>query len=268
MRGAELPGPGGAGVGASEGTLRLGRWERLRVFVRSFAIQGSWNERTMQGGGFGFALLPGLQAIHRDDPEGLQEAVRRHVEHFNAHPYLADLALGAVLRLEAEGAPPDEIRRFKAALKGPLGTLGDTLVWAGWLPACSLLGVALAFGGAGPWMAVLVFLGLYNLGHLALRGWVFRLGLEAGREVGGRLRELGLARRSALLARTGTFLLGVVLGLGVARGIDGVSVPLPLLALGGLLLAAGTARGLELRRPAWILFLSMVALFLFAGVVR
>lgn len=270
--------PGGSGLaGAAEGAElprpavpldRVGRLDRLRIFVRSFAIQGSWNERTMQGGGFGFALLPGLRALYRDDATGLSDAVRRHVEHFNAHPYLAELALGAVLRMEAEGTPPEEIRRFKSAIRGPLGSLGDVLVWAGWLPACALLAVAAGLAGAGPWITVLLFLGVYNVGHLVLRAWVFRAGMREGREVGRWLRGAHLSHHSGTVAAGGTLLLGVVLGLAIARGIHGEPVPAPLLVTSGFLLAAGAHRGLELRRWAWIIFLSAILLFLVAGVLR
>jgi PTS system mannose-specific IID component len=85
---------------------------RLRVLLRSFAIQGSWNYRTLLGTGFGFALLPALRAIYAGRPDALQEAVRRHTTLFNCHPYLAGVALGAVARLEDEGTPPETVERF------------------------------------------------------------------------------------------------------------------------------------------------------------
>ncbi len=115
-----------------------GRRAHLSTFFRSFLIQGSWNNRTMIGGGFAFAILPVLRRLHRGDPEAFRDALQRHSEHFNAHPYLADLALGAVCRMEAERRDPEEIRRFKLAVRGPLGSLGDTLIWVGWRPATVL----------------------------------------------------------------------------------------------------------------------------------
>ena len=69
-------------------------------FLRAFLIQGSWNYRTMLGGGFAFAILPVLRVVYRGDPAGFEEALQRHSEHFNAHPYLASVALGAVARME------------------------------------------------------------------------------------------------------------------------------------------------------------------------
>ena len=88
---------------------RLPRGVLVSTFLRSFTIQGSWNYRTMLGGGFAFAMLPVLRWVSRNDREALARGLTRHLEHFNAHPYMASLALGATARLELdEGAPgPD-----------------------------------------------------------------------------------------------------------------------------------------------------------------
>src|SRR5690606_32454688 len=66
-----------------------------------FAIQGSWNYRTLIGTGFAFALLPLLRSRYRGDPARLRESLERHASLFNSHPYLAPVALGAVAQLEA-----------------------------------------------------------------------------------------------------------------------------------------------------------------------
>ncbi|MGD8361169.1 MAG: PTS system mannose/fructose/sorbose family transporter subunit IID, partial [Gemmatimonadota bacterium] len=95
----------------------MGRWGCVSTFLRTFLIQGSWNRRTMLGAGFGFSILPTLRQVYREDPGGFKEAVGRHSEHFNAHPYLANLALGAVCRMEKDGKDSEEIRRFKLAVR-------------------------------------------------------------------------------------------------------------------------------------------------------
>ena len=87
------------------------------IFARTFLIQGSWNYHTMLGTGFAWALLPALRRLHADDPAGLEAAAARHVEHFNAHPYLAGVALGAVVRLETDGEQPETVSRFKTAVR-------------------------------------------------------------------------------------------------------------------------------------------------------
>jgi len=73
----------------------LPRGVLLSAFARCFVIQGSWNYHTMLGSGFAFALLPVLRHLAAD-PDALERAVDRHLELFNAHPYLSGVAVGAV----------------------------------------------------------------------------------------------------------------------------------------------------------------------------
>ena len=136
-----------------------------RALLRLFAVQGSYNYERMLGLGVGVAEEPLL----RDLADGqYRPAVARGAHFFNAHPYLIGLAVGAAARAEHDGTPPDQIERLREALCGPLGSLGDRLVWAGWLPFCSLLALATFGLGAGPLPVLLVFLGTYNIGHFAV----------------------------------------------------------------------------------------------------
>jgi mannose PTS system EIID component len=196
----------------------IGHWPHFAVFARSFLIQGSWNFRTMLGGGFAFAMLPVLRKLFEDDPGAFRAALQRHAEHFNAHPYLATIALGAACRMEEEGRTPEEISRFKRAVRGPLGGLGDALVWVGWRPLTVLAALVLAMAGASPVLCVMLFLVLYNAGHLAVRAWGFRVGLARGSQVGDPLRRMALPLQADRLAAMGVFLLGGLMGLVVHQG--------------------------------------------------
>lgn len=197
---------------------RFPRRVLVRVFLRSFAIQGSWNYRSLIGNGFAFAILPVLRELYRDQPEKLKEAVRRHMELFNSHPYLAPLALGAVAVLEAE-EPPEVVAKFKAAVRGSLGTLGDRLVWSAWRPICALAALTLAALGAPWWAAVGVYLLFYNVGHISLRVYSFRLGLNNGKRVGEELKRLSLHQAHAKLDVVGALLIGILLPLTVASPV-------------------------------------------------
>src|SRR5207302_1901366 len=178
---------GGAGVAAVTRTRRppLGR-----SLLRLFTVQGSWNYERLQGIGVGVAEEPLLRDLRAAGNGAVyRAAVARGAHFFNAHPYLCGLAVGAAARAEHEGATPDQIERLRSALCGPLGSLGDRLVWAGWLPVTSglaLIGVALGLGID----AVFGFLVVYNVGHVALRWWA--MGAGQGHRVA--LRP-GLARR-------------------------------------------------------------------------
>ena len=240
----------------------------IGTFLRSFLIQSSWNYRTMIGTGFGFAMLPGLRRIFRGRPEAFEAAVERHLEHFNAHPYLADVALGASLRLEAEGETPETVRRFKTAVRGPLGGIGDALVWATWLPVVSMMAVALYWLGLpGPW-AALVFLVMYNTGHVGLRIWGFRTGLEAGRGVAARLAAARFSAWTLRLRSWGVLVLGVLAGavLGGEGGLGDAGSGWAALAAAGFVL--GLFVGHHVWRPAAVAVVAAIAILATWGTIR
>ena len=231
-------------------SARIPRSALTRTFLRSFLIQASWNYRTMLGGGFAFSMIPVLRRLFPDGSGALRDALGRHAEHFNAHPYMAGLALGAATRLEAEGADPDTIRRFKDAVRGPLGGVGDHLVWAAWLPTTALLALLAAILGAPPWWTLGLFLVLYNGGHLTLRIWGFRTGLREGHQVAQRLKGVGLSRRADTIRRVGVVLLGAFIGAVLTRVTEAATPPATIWPWLGLAAAAFVV-GTRLGRIAW-----------------
>jgi len=200
-------------------------WTRVRVFLRSFAIQGSWNYRTLIGNGFAFSLMPVLRSLHAADPDALRRAVARQRTVFNSHPYLAGVALGAVARLEQEHADERTVDRFKAAIRGPLGSIGDGLVWAGWRPLCLITALVLYYAGLQWAWVALAFLVLYNAGHFALRIWGFEIGFRHGRDVGERLRRARLARIQKTVTRAGAFGLGLLVPVLLSSAAAGLAWP-------------------------------------------
>ena len=232
-----------------------------QAWFRCLTIQGSWNYRTMIGTGFAYAILPILRRVYREDPEGLAEAVRRHAGHFNAHPYLAGMAVGAVGRMEKEGEDPALIERFKIALRGPLGSLGDRLVWAAWLPATALLALGLAAATGVWWLAPLVFLVLYNIGHFTLRTWAYRLGVREGKALGTQIRSSGMGRLADRLAPVIAVLAGLLTGLGLVEVVRGPGLPFqtaPSLAAFLVLAGLGLWGGEPARKWATFVFATSV----------
>ncbi len=245
----------------------LSRRAITSIFLRSFLIQGSWNYHTMIGTGFAFAMLPGLKRIFDDDQESMDASVRRHLDHFNAHPYLANVALGAALRLEADSTDAQTVRRFKTAVRGPLGGLGDSLVWAAWLPAVSLTALALWWLGLPGWVVVGVFLAVYNAGHLTLRIWGFRAGLRDGRDVARTLGEARLAQLGARIQSIAALLVGVLAGV-VLAGRGGLSeAGLPWLVLAIVCFVVGLFGGHRVWRPTAIAIVGAIALISAWGVL-
>ena len=228
-------------------TKALTRGTVASTFARSFLIQGSWNYHTMLGSGFGFAMLPALRQLFGSDPERMDASVARHLEHFNAHPYMSSVALGAALKLETEGADAETVRRFKVAVRGPLGSLGDSLVWATWLPGVSVGALTLYWLGVPGWASATFFLVVYNIGHIGLRAWGFRTGMAEGREVARRLGEVDLTGLTSRLQS----LLGVSLGVLLGAGIGGSGGLAESGAMWVILAVAGFVVGLLFGHKAW-----------------
>ena len=194
----------------------LGPGVRRRMLLRSLTVQGSWNYQTLIGTGLAFVLVPALREVYAGDPEGLRRALGRHTELFNSHPYLAGVAAGAVARLEADGAPPETVARFKAAVRGSLGTLGDRLVWLMWRPMAVLLGLGLVLAGAAWWVGAAAFLLVFNALHLWMRAWGLRAGLRDGLQIGATLRSAPFQALGDRAARVGSALAGFAAVLALA----------------------------------------------------
>ncbi len=243
----------------------------IAMFARCLAIQGSWNYEQMLGNGIGFCVEPALRQLPGGlDGTAYRQALARQSAYFNAHPYLAGLAVGALARVEIDQVAPMRIERFRTALCGPLGAVGDRLVWASWLPACSL--VALLFFGAGMSTVGVVtgFLILYNVGHFILRDWALRAGWRYGLRVATALGHPVLQHGPRYIGRAAAVVGGLALPLAAHRAIGGgaplsatsiaVTVVTPLLAW-LLVRTHGRVEG-------WRVVLLLLAAFALYSVVR
>jgi len=234
---------------------------RASMLLRLLAIQGSWNYEILLGNGIGFCVEPALRLL----PEGIhsdrfKRALARQSQYFNAHPYLAGIAVGALARAELDGESPERIERFRTALAGPLGSVGDRLVWAGWLPFCSLVALVALGMGTGPMGTVVLFLALYNLGHLALRIWGLETGWLHGLRVASALANPVLRRGPTELARAAAFAAGVALPLALSRVIGPGRIFIGAVLVAVVIGAIFVVR-LEGRLQGWRLAAALLALF-------
>lgn len=265
------PDSGGTRADDVQGSRRLSLATRASIYFRLLAIQSSWNYEILLGNGIGFCMEPALQQLPGGkDGAAYRDALARQTHYFNSHPYLAGVAVGALARAELDGEPPATIERFRTALCGPLGSLGDRLVWASWLPACSLLALA-AFGlGAGPLLSLLVFLVPYNLGHLALRAWGLHVGATRGLRVASALAAPWLRRGPEWIGRAGAALAGLAIPLALYRiagdttiSFAGFGVVLVLAVLGG-----GALLRLPARLEGWRVAIVALAVYVLLSTLR
>ena len=251
------------GTPAFDLPLRL----KLAMYFRLLALQGSWNYETLNGTGVGFAMEPALRLLPGGvDGEAYRRALARESRYFNAHPYLASIAVGALTRAELDGVDPVRIERFRTALAGPLVSVGDRLVWASWLPFCSLVGIGI-FGAGGSALAVAgTFLLLYNAGHFLLRAWGLRIGLSRGLNVASALGNPVLRQGPEYIGRAASLVAGLALPLALQRIagpgrtlIGGIIVT----SLIGVLLLAR----LRERAEGWRIALGVLAVFVLYSVL-
>ena len=177
--------------------IQLNKKDRLAVAWRSTFIQGSWNYERMQNGGWAFSMIPAIKKLYKTKEER-SAALKRHLEFFNTHPYIASPILGVTLALEEEranGAPVDDvaIQGVKVGMMGPLAGVGDPVFWFTVRPMLGALGASLAMGGniLGP---IIFFLG-WNIIRWAFMWYTQEFGYKAGSKItddlsGGLLQDV------------------------------------------------------------------------------
>lgn len=135
-----------------EKRITLSKKDRFSIAVRHQYLQGSWNYERMQNGGWCFSMIPAIKKLYKD-PEARKQALMRHMEFYNTHPYLSSPVLGVTLALEedrANGAPVDDaaIQGVKIGMMGPLAGVGDPVFWFTLRPILGALGASLALSGS------------------------------------------------------------------------------------------------------------------------
>lgn len=208
----------------------------LRAFFRLFTVQASWSYERMTGVGLGYAAEPLLEDLKSVDPPRHAEASVRSAEYFNSHPYLAGVALGALVRAEYDQAPAALISRLRSALTSPLGALGDQIFWAGLVPA--LMGAAILGVVAGHWSGTLlsVLIG-YNLVRIATGVWALRTGLTYGARVGAALGDSWLPRLVPIMGAAAGLLVGAAVPVATRALLAPLGRPAALLGIGTTVLA-------------------------------
>ena len=212
---------------ANGGRGDLPRHILFRCFLRSLLLQANWNPRGMQGLGFVYAIEPALVSIYPNETDR-RRALKRHIEPFNTHPYMAEAILGGAIHHElavSDGrSSPSKVKEFKGALGGPLAALGDSFFWASLRPASAAL-AAMLLPFIGAW-TVLVFLLTYNGVHLAARTHLFLSGLRLGDGLLEAIGSMRLASRSITLKKVTAVFLGVAAVTLVTAQISNLGYPI------------------------------------------
>ena len=190
--------------------LKLTKKDRISVWWRSTFLQGSWNYERMQNGGWVFAMIPAIKRLYKSKEDRVA-ALKRHLEFFNTHPYVASPVFGVTLALEEEranGAPVDDItiQGVKVGMMGPLAGIGDPVFWFTVRPILGALAASLAMNGniLGP----IIFFFAWNIIRMAFMWYTQEFGYKAGSRIsedlsGGVLQDI--TKGASIL---GMFILG------------------------------------------------------------
>ncbi|HEX3926470.1 MAG TPA: PTS system mannose/fructose/sorbose family transporter subunit IID [Gemmatimonadales bacterium] len=208
---------------------------RARAIWRLLAVQAAWTYERMSGIGAGHAAAPLLAEAHAPTA-----AIARSATFFNSHPYLAGVVVGATVRAERDEVAGEVVLRLRAALSGPLGAIGDQLVWAGEVPA--LMGLTLVLSLWLGWWSVVLALVIHNVLRLRLTIWSLDVGLRDGLGVGAALQRSWLPRAAAIAQRAAGFLVGLaipVVGWRLLR-----NAPLPTITVTVIVAVLGAALSL------------------------
>jgi mannose PTS system EIID component len=204
--------------------VQLSFLDLTHIFWRIFFLQVLWNFERYLSYGVAFVLFPILKKIYPSREE-LSQAISRHLEYFNTHPYMASFVVGAVVRMEEEKQQlprlkqkqkEEEISALKVGMMGPIAAMGDNLFWATILPYCGLIAVTLvlshSFQVKGQyWIIPLLFLLVYNVAHVGLRMMGFTQGYRHGDQVVLTLRKYGFQEAIRGLRLASILLLGVLI---------------------------------------------------------
>ena len=193
--------------------IKLTKADRRKVMLRSQFLQGSWNYERMQNGGWAFALIPALKKLY-PNKEDASAALKRHLEFFNTHPYIAAPILGVTLALEEEKANGADIndaaiQGVKVGMMGPLAGIGDPVFWFTVRPILGAVAASLAVA-SGSIVGPLLFFILWNVIRIAFLWYTQEFGYQKGTEItqdlsGGMLQKI--TKGASIL---GMFVMGIL----------------------------------------------------------
>lgn len=195
-----------------EKKVTLSKKDRISICIRHQYLQGSWNYERMQNGGWCFSMIPAIKKLYSTKEERV-EALKRHMEFYNTHPYVSAPVLGVTLALEEERAngvevPDATIQGVKVGMMGPLAGIGDPVFWFTARPILGSLGATLALTGniVGP----ILFFVLWNAMRLAVLWYTQELGYKVGTEITKDLSGGILGKITTGASILGMFIIGAL----------------------------------------------------------
>ena len=190
----------------------LSRDARKKVWWRHQFLQGSWNYERMQNGGWAYSIIPAIKELYTEKEDQV-EALKRHLEFYNTHPYVSSPVMGVTLAMEEERAAGTHIddaaiQGVKVGMMGPLAGVGDPVFWFTLRPILGALGASLALTGSivGP----LIFFIAWNVIRMVFEWKTQEMGYKAGNQITKDLSGGLLGRITLMASILGMFIIGAL----------------------------------------------------------
>lgn len=189
----------------------LTKKDLFHLFLRSNAVQSSFNFERQQALGFEWGMLPILRKLYKDNKEERVKAYARHLEYFNSHPWTCGAIFGIVASMEerranGEDVSEENIGAVKAALMGPLAGIGDSLFWGTVRPIVAGLCASLALTGNG--IAPLLFVIVLNVIHFGLQYWGVMNGYRLSENFMAKMESMQIKRWMSAATILGLIVVG------------------------------------------------------------
>ena len=199
-------------IDMADNKITLSKADRLKVCLRSTFWQASWNYERMQNGGYAFAMIPAIKKLYKEKADQIA-ALKRHMEFFNTHPYVASPIVGVTLALEQEkanGAAVDDaaIQGVKVGMMGPLAGIGDPVFWFTLRPILGAMCASIAMDGnmLGP----IMFFLLWNILRFGFMWYTQEFGYKVGSQITENLSGNLLTNITRGASILGMFVLGAL----------------------------------------------------------
>ena len=199
-------------IDMADNKITLSKSDRLMVCLRSTFWQASWNYERMQNGGYAFAMIPAIKKLYKEKADQIA-ALKRHMEFFNTHPYVASPIVGVTLALEQEkanGAAVDDaaIQGVKVGMMGPLAGIGDPVFWFTLRPILGAMCASIAMDGnmLGP----IMFFILWNILRFGFMWYTQEFGYKVGSQITENLSGNLLTNITRGASILGMFVLGAL----------------------------------------------------------
>ena len=199
-------------IDMADNKITLSKSDRLMVCLRSTFWQASWNYERIQNGGYAFAMIPAIKKLYKEKADQIA-ALKRHMEFFNTHPYVASPIVGVTLALEQEkanGAAVDDaaIQGVKVGMMGPLAGIGDPVFWFTLRPILGAMCASIAMDGnmLGP----IMFFLLWNILRFGFMWYTQEFGYKVGSQITENLSGNLLTNITRGASILGMFVLGAL----------------------------------------------------------